>query len=130
MEAILEVLYIEGSFRGFIRFAWKAPAVGFFLNKVIKQDCGVGVFPWICKIFGSTCLVEHKQLFLYCFRSSSIIISFWICKTRGMQVFYLTWCFLLLLFASADIEYFDLKLKQTEFFFFFQRKYFLQITKN
>ena len=53
-----------------------------------------------------------------------------ISRTQGMQGFFFTRCFLLLLFASADIKYFALKSKQKEMCFFFSyRKYLLQVIK-
>ena len=85
---------------------------GFFLNKVLSRDFEPGVFfHRFCWIFGSTCLVEHKWLLLYCFGTTIIInILSSIRRTNGMQGFFYM-IFLLLLFASDDIKYFFLKSK-------------------
>ena len=108
----LGVFYTGGVLRGFDRFMEKAPAVGFLFKQSFDRDFEPGVFfHRFCWIFGSTCLVEHKWLLLYCFGTTIIInILSSICRTNGMQGFFYM-IFLLLLFASDDIKYFFLKSK-------------------
>ena len=50
------MFYTGGVLRGFDEFAEKAPAVGFFLNKVLRRDSGAGVFMDFAGFLGATAL--------------------------------------------------------------------------
>ena len=74
---------------GFDGFAGKSPTVGFLFKQSFEKRFRPGCFfRGFCGIFGSTCLVEHKRLLLYCFGTIIIVnILSSICRTKGMQSF-------------------------------------------
>ena len=50
------MFYTGGALTGFDEFAEKAPAVGFFFNKVLRRDSGAGVFMDFAGFLGATAL--------------------------------------------------------------------------
>ena len=90
-KLLLGVFCTGGVIRGFKEFAEKAPVVGFlFKQKFEKRLRPRCFFHGFCGIFRSTCLVEHKRLLLYFFGTTIIInILSSICRTKGMQSFFL-----------------------------------------
>ena len=75
---------------GFDGFAGKSPTMGFLFKQSFEKRFRPGCFfRGFCGIFGSTCLVEHERLLLYCFGTTIIVnILSSICRTKGMQSFF------------------------------------------
>ena len=77
--------------------------------------------------FGNTCFVKHGQLFAFTiiFNSSS-----WICRTKDMQVSYLTWWFtFIILFCWYQIICSKIKPNAKWFFPSYTDKFFYRVIK-
>ena len=92
---------------------------GFCLNKVLRRNSGTGVF------FSLFCGFAGFWKHLPWRARTTVSLLFWdryyylYVGPRVYKVVFLTRYVLLLLFASDDIKYFDLKSKQTQKFFYF-----------